>query len=198
MLVEHLISSPELSAIISEMPYMFSSKRADLVTLDENNVTSVYEIKSGVDTTNRLNYQSESYKRYYDFCYVVCERINLNQIRTLIPSKFGILCVEDGKIVKIRKASQYRALDKIALLSTMSISELRGLVSIKDRKSKFELCQVAASELSLDRIKAISRESLLKKNEKQMKLLRMDVSQKITADDLHTITKRPPSAITSS
>lgn len=194
-LVEFLLESGNSDAILSsEFRFNFGSRRADLISLHEKIATS-YEIKGTSDNTSRLDYQILSYKNYFDYCYVVCEKENLKSIRNILPRSIGIIVVYDDFCKPVRKPIQNKKHSKIMLASTLSVEELKYLTKSKGKLSKYELCLILSSQKSLVFIRDTSRKSLFNYSENRFRLFKSEVGNKISSDDILTITRMPSEKI---
>ncbi|MFM4984941.1 sce7726 family protein [Aeromonas veronii] len=191
ILVEKFIKLNREIIIGAEVPFQYGERRADLITLDGYIATS-YEIKSAGDNTSRLSYQLDSYKSFFDFCFIVCEIVHLDAIRKLAPTSFGIIVVNENEIQFVRKSKQFKMHNKETLASYLPVNTLRKLTRGKNIKSKHELCSFISKNYSKDFIYRLSREALHDRYSINSALLRSDSNGLVTDDDIFTITKRPP------
>lgn len=77
--------------------------KADLVMF--NGTSTVYEIKTELDTLNRLENQLDSYLKCFDLVYVVTYEENIKKIKTIIPEKVGIIILSKNHTLRtIKKA----------------------------------------------------------------------------------------------
>ncbi|PMR72397.1 sce7726 family protein [Billgrantia endophytica] len=176
--------------IAAEFPFQFGERRADIALLESEKLIA-FEIKGAQDNTDRLSYQIKSYKKYFDFCYVICEPENLKDVRKNTPHEIGICVAKEKCIVKVRKSKLFKKLDKFLLTSTLSTSTLRKLSS-KKLRSNVEMCEHVSKTLKLDEIKKISRREFESKYQLATNLFKMEASKSINPDDLVTITKAAP------
>ncbi|NVF14299.1 sce7726 family protein [Vreelandella maris] len=177
-----------------EFPFQFGERRADLALLNEMELTS-YEIKSATDRTARLSYQLDSYKSYFDYCYVVCEETNLKEVRTNTPRSIGILIVSNKEIKHIRKSNKFKNHNKESLCSTLPISFLRKNAFLKKIKSKHELCKHISSIYSIETIRKWSRLNFKERYEIASKLVKIEKGDIINKDDIFTLTKKSPTKL---
>lgn len=190
-LVEFLLSLENRSLILSsEFRFSFGSRRADIVSLEEN-IASSYEIKSASDNTSRLGYQILSYRDYFDYCYVVCVDDNLQSIRAQLPRSIGIIVVSDSITKIVRKPTLNRKHNKIMLASTLPVKELKALINSKPNSSKYDLCLSLALENDLESIRKLSRQHLMKYSHERFRIFKTEIGEKITPDDILTITRMP-------
>ncbi|HCB2440337.1 TPA: sce7726 family protein, partial [Escherichia coli] len=88
-IVEFLLNSePADTYLAAEVRFSFGSRRADIVSISSD-IATVYEIKSEKDSVERLVYQIDSYKEYFDYCYIVCVNQNLDAVRKKISTNVG-------------------------------------------------------------------------------------------------------------
>ncbi|MFM2476388.1 sce7726 family protein [Celerinatantimonas sp. MCCC 1A17872] len=190
-LVEYLLQIDSKLSLGAEVPFQFGSRRADIISLS-GDIATAFEIKGAEDTVMRLDYQINSYKNYFDYCFVVCEDSNLNQVRKAIGKEIGIIVITEKSVKEIRKSARFKRLNKISLASTLAISDLRKIIKDNRIRAKHDLCEKLANNYSLNEIKKISRESLLYRYKKVSELLKIDKGEKLNPDDILIITRMPP------
>lgn len=83
--------SLKTSTLISEL--RVNSSKADIVIL--NGTSSVYEIKTELDTLNRLPSQMNDYKKMFDKIYVVTNEKFFEKLNNSLESEIGIICLSD-------------------------------------------------------------------------------------------------------
>ncbi len=191
-LVAHLLKADPDVVLGSEFRFAYGARRADLISM-AGELATVYEIKSARDKVARLNYQLESYKSFFDFCFVVCEESNLSVIRGNVDASVGIVVVSDSEVRYVRQAKQYKRLDREALSSILSTAELKILTGQPDIRTKHELCQYAANYCKLKDIYNLSRKKLRLKYLPSTRLLKGEVVSLVHPDDVQTITRVAPS-----
>ncbi|GHW65605.1 putative protein cII [Vibrio cholerae] len=157
-----------------------------------DDVATAFEIKGSGDSVERLKYQVESYKEYFDYCYVVCEEDNLSQIRKNVGREIGLIIVTNNNVLVIRKSQHFKRQNKESLASTLSFKTLRDLSPNKSIRAKHELGQVLASNNTLEFIRKKSRSELAEKYKISTNLLRKEFNSAINSDDIITITRTPP------
>jgi hypothetical protein len=72
----------------------------------------------------------DSYKEYFDYCYIVCVNQNLDAVRKKISTNVGIIVVDDISVKRIRK-SVLPGKKKLCLASTIPVNELKKIVMNK-------------------------------------------------------------------
>jgi hypothetical protein len=191
LLVEYLLKQCEDLIIASEVPFFYGTRRADIVSISQYLATA-FEIKGAGDSTDRLEYQISSYKSYFDFCYVVCEKSNINQIRNKIPREIGLIIATEEGIIPIRKSKQFKQHDKQSLMSALPVDNLRKITGNRKLRSKHELCEYAANQFPLAKIRTLSRNYLESRYYLNSNILKNEIEEKLNSDDILTITRMPP------
>ncbi|EGR2426834.1 sce7726 family protein [Vibrio cholerae] len=191
ILVRKLLKDSDEIIIGSEVPFRYGSRRADIMSIHDD-VATAFEIKGSGDSVERLKYQVESYKEYFDYCYVVCEEDNLSQIRKNVGREIGLIIVTNNNVLVIRKSQHFKRQNKESLASTLSFKTLRDLSPNKSIRAKHELGQVLASNNTLEFIRKKSRSELAEKYKISTNLLRKEFNSAINSDDIITITRTPP------
>ena len=194
-LVEHLLkcSSHYDQVINSEYSFQFGSRRADIVSIN-GEIATVFEIKSERDNTEKLKAQIENYKKYFDYCYIVCEESNLKNIKEKTPINIGIIVIGND-INYVRNARKIKRLNKISLTSTLSTKTLNNITS-KSCYDKFSLCQQVSKEKSCEFLKIVSREEMRNKIYSTYVQFIDDIGSIITADDIYQLSRAPAKNIT--
>jgi len=194
-IVEFLLNSePADTYLAAEVRFSFGSRRADIVSISSD-IATVYEIKSEKDSVERLVYQIDSYKEYFDYCYIVCVNQNLDAVRKKISTNVGIIVVDDINVKRIRKAKRIARQEKLCLASTIPVNELKKIVMNKKGLSKYELCISLANEKKLAEIKSLSRKFLLNNIMKNFDIFHDEIGDILSPDDILTITRMPPGRI---
>jgi hypothetical protein len=74
---------------------------ADIVIL--NDTSSVYEIKTELDSLEKLKYQLDSYKKVFDKIYIVTHERNLDKIQSNIDDYIGLIILSNKTKIEILK-----------------------------------------------------------------------------------------------
>lgn len=194
LLISYLLENTPDLILGSEVPFLFGSRRADIISIQDE-IAIVYEIKSAKDSLEKLVYQIEGYKSYFDYCFIVCEEANLNQIRKTIKKDVGIVLVDNhSKIEFIRKSKRFKLHDKISLASTIPRDILKKMIDNNTIRTKIKLCQAVSEKYPLQFIRNSSRKHLLQSYHSRTQLLKSELGKQITADDIITITRAIPNS----
>lgn len=104
---------------------------ADMVMF--NGESKAFEIKTEYDTPRRLDKQMETYKRFFDKCYIVIPESKLEEYNNIIESTIGIIIMSryKGRIVlkNVRAAHQNEYFESDALMSCLRTDEYKNIVS---------------------------------------------------------------------
>lgn len=77
--------------------------KADVVIM--NGTSTVYEIKTELDTFDRLTKQLAAYKLVFDKIYVITHHSKLNALLSIVKIDIGVMVLnEEGEIQKVREA----------------------------------------------------------------------------------------------
>ena len=189
-LVEHLLKcSPSYDQVInSEYSFQFGSRRADIVSIC-GDIATVFEIKSERDNTEKLVDQIEDYKKYFDYCYIVCEKSNLKSIRDKAPQNIGIIAIDENAHY-VRQAKRIKRLNKLSLTSTLSTKTLNK-ISSEPFGDKFSACQQAAKENTSKFLRITSRNEMRNSVYSTYSQFLEDIGDVITADDIYQLSRAP-------
>ena len=180
--------------LASEVPFLFGSRKADIVKITKDELT-VYEIKSVNDSTLRLKDQIKDYQTFFEKCYVVCETGNLLKIRKTIPKSVGIILISKNKITQTRKSKARRKLNKLALASVFPNSYLKKLISRNNKKTQVELAKNLTHTFTLQQLKLLVKDFLWKKYSHGFLVLKSEYRGAPTDDDIYIISKNFPTSL---
>ena len=106
-----LIQNGKISSCsaLTELPV--ADSKTDMIFIDENDVGTVYEIKTELDTLNRLESQVHDYYKAFPYIYVVTSSSHLHQLEQVLEeTNVGIIeLTNDNKFV-YRKEATYNTL----------------------------------------------------------------------------------------
>jgi len=188
ILIDYILAEKSCDLILgSEFRFDFGARRADIVAINSD-MAIAYEIKTANDSVSRLSWQLRGYKKYFDYCYVVCESENLSLIRKHILSGVGIMLIKEGEIKKIKESNRFKKHDKVMLSSTLSMDELRRETDAKQR-AKHELCFTLSKIKKTDDIRKLSRESAIKKMKESFETFIREKGETLNRDDITTLNR---------
>lgn len=102
-----LIQNGKISSCstLTELPV--ADSKTDMIFVDENDVGTVYEIKTELDTLNRLESQIHDYYKAFPYIYVVTSSNHLHQLeQALEETSVGIIeLTDDREFVYQKKAA---------------------------------------------------------------------------------------------
>lgn len=99
------------------------SSRTDFLVI--NGDTKSFEVKSRVDTLNRLNKQVQDYGDVFEFNTVVIDKIHLPKVIKMIPEYYGIWYFEGSQKILYRIAEYSPNINAREQLSLFNRKELR-------------------------------------------------------------------------
>lgn len=105
-----LIQNGKISSCsaLTELPV--ADSKTDMIFIDENDVGIVYEIKTELDTLNRLESQIQDYYKAFPYIYVVTSSNHLHQLeQALEGANVGIIELTDDDRFVYRKEAVYDA-----------------------------------------------------------------------------------------
>lgn len=91
-----------------------------------------FEIKSDTDNYERLSRQVKEYEQFFEENYVVVGESHVKSIESKVPSEWGILAVNELKIVKVRDAEKNKKVDRARQLSILWKLELKNILIKND------------------------------------------------------------------
>lgn len=134
------------AVLINELPISNFNRRVDLVVA--NGKLHAFEIKSDVDTTQRLIGQIQTYLEYFDKVSLVCSKKFVEFAKSNLPSEVEIIQL-DFKAGAVKTTIKQRGKTKLIsevekYLSFMTKKELLGLI-----KSQNLACNVGETRADL-------------------------------------------------
>lgn len=154
--------------IINELGICDGSARVDIALA--NGKLCGYEIKSDMDTLERLSGQIEEYNKTFDKITIVVGNKFKDKIESYVPEFWGIEVAYRNKfgnisIKRLRSARLNKNIESRALLELLWKEELKELLSIHgvkgiSNKNKRKLRDIAIETIPLKEIKNFTRETL--------------------------------------
>jgi hypothetical protein len=99
------------------------TSRTDFLVI--NGDTKSFEVKSKIDTLNRLNKQVQDYGDVFEFNTVVVDRVHLSKVIEIIPDYYGIWYYEASRKVVYRTAKYSPHINAREQLSLFNKQELK-------------------------------------------------------------------------
>lgn len=114
--------------IINELGLDFGASRIDVAVV--NGIMHGYEIKSDLDTLERLPRQMRYYNRAFERMTIVVSRKYLNDIKDMVPNWWGIktISLDQSRLINIRKGRKVSYQDPDLIINLLWKKELEGLV----------------------------------------------------------------------
>lgn len=138
--------------IINELGMDFGASRVDVAVV--NGIIHGYEIKSDVDTLDRLPRQINYYNQLFERMTIVSSRKFYQQVALLVPKWWGIKIIShDGsRLIEKRKGRLNKIQDKDILLKLLWKQELENFVDVlgypkrMKRLKKHQLLEIFSKE----------------------------------------------------
>ena len=123
-----LLGRHSINSSILFTEFRVETSKADVVIF--NGTTHVYEIKTELDTTERLENQIANYKKVFEYVHVVTVQSKVKTIEKLVDEDVGILVLTEQYTLKtIRKAnSNLENLDKASLFNLLRKNEYLKII----------------------------------------------------------------------
>lgn len=111
------------------------SSRTDFLVI--NGDTKSFEVKSKIDTLNRLKKQVDDYGDVFEYNTVVIDKIHLINVLKLIPDYYGIWYYEKQKKIIYREAKYSPHINPFIQLSLLNKKELEKTFGLSDKQTIF-------------------------------------------------------------
>lgn len=149
----------ENTRIIHELGLDNGSSRIDVAVVNE--ILHGYEIKSDLDTLERLPRQIKYYNLVFERMTMIVSRKYLNEVKEIIPQWWGIKVMSHDKtrLISVRKGRKVNQQDSLILLKLLWKKDLNMFIdylnfdkSLKKLRKK-DLLQFFLQEVSKEKIK---------------------------------------------
>lgn len=129
-------------SLIGAFEMNVNNSRLDFLTI--NGVTTGYEIKSSLDTLQKLSKQSADYLKAFEYNNIVIDERHLKNAKQIVPEHYGIITIHRGrkKIVQVGGYNhgidaefQLRQLTKKEIISAFSTPEVSYILRELDQVS---------------------------------------------------------------
>lgn len=167
------------SKVVEELNLWATGSRIDIAVI--NGHFHGYEIKSAVDTLQRLPHQIDGYSKVFDYLSVVIESKHYGKVYDLLPKWVGIyVCsgkVENAILNEIRKPRLNDAINGFYIAKLLWRDELISVLTENEiifRKSdrNWLLCETIAANIEISLLSSQVREKLkLRKNWKPLQYI---------------------------
>lgn len=152
--------------IINELGIDFGASRVDIAVV--NGMIHGYEIKSDVDTLERLPRQIWYYNKLFERMTIVSSRKYYDQILTLVPKWWGIKVIsKDGtRLIQKRKGRKKNNQEKDILLKLLWKKELEEFIDVLGLPKKLkklrknQLLEIYSKEADIEAIRMYTYEVL--------------------------------------
>lgn len=165
-----LARAPSTAEAIYEFWVPRSHERADVAVIDGG--IDGFEIKTERDTLKRLPRQAEAYTRIFDRCHVVLAHRHLDKAMEMLPAWWGVLVIgidSEPSFTLVREAGTNNGVDPEILVRLLWRDEVHAALCHLGAPpevgvGRSRMWNQLLALLDLDSLKAIVRESLLRRD----------------------------------
>lgn len=108
--------------LIAAFEMNVNNSRLDFLTI--NGVTTGYEIKSSLDTLQKLSKQSADYLKAFEYNNIIIDECHLQNSRQIVPEHYGIITIHRGRKKTIQTGSYNHGIDAEFQLKLLTKKEL--------------------------------------------------------------------------
>ncbi|MFC4163433.1 sce7726 family protein [Epilithonimonas zeae] len=169
-----ILKKHNLKNCVTIPEFIVGKSKADLAVF--NGASTVYEIKSEIDTTERLASQLLDYSSYFEFINVVISERHLKKIRHIAGENIGILVLDETNKINIFKesVSNLQNISHKSLFYSLRkneyldiIAEVYGCIPIMPNTMIFEYCFDLFKQIELEKAQSLALAALKKRILKQ-------------------------------
>lgn len=103
VLKDIILKNHRIKDCVTIPEFNVGKSKADLAVF--NGTSTVYEIKSDIDSTDRLKSQMSDYENFFEFLNVVISHKHLRKVKKIVPYSAGIYILDDNcKIILEKEA----------------------------------------------------------------------------------------------
>lgn len=165
-----------------------NDSRVDLCRVNGKSIA--YEIKTELDTMNRLEKQVEDYSKIFEYVYIVTPYSSWDKIMGIIPSYCGALLYtfSEGECCfkEKRKAKKSPNLDSLAQLKNVSSEDLKFMLAElrvnKIPNTRREREDMLVNKCTSNRLNRIFKEALRNKFGKQWRFIQANFDEILPID----------------
>lgn len=128
-----LANSFDSESYVAAFEVRVNESRADFLAI--NGVSNCFELKSKIDTTNRLEKQAGSYNSVFEYNTIVIDEGHLKKVMALLPEHYGIWIFCNHQFSIARKALLNVSIDpekQLTMLTKKELSRSFKLTSIRE------------------------------------------------------------------
>lgn len=158
LLNSYVLNNYSLEDTILLNEFKIGKSKADAVLV--NGTNKVFEIKTELDSPERLSTQLADYYKVFNQVYLVVHHTLVNKYASLVDEKVGLMTFNDNMITTFREAiSDDAAIDRTAMMKTLRkneylrlISRLNGAMPVVPPVSLFKACLSILSLYAVDEV----------------------------------------------
>jgi hypothetical protein len=119
--------------VVAAFEMNVNNSRLDFLTI--NGVTTGYEIKSSLDTLQKLSKQSADYLKAFEHNNIVIDERHLQNARQIVPEHYGIITIYRGRKKTVQPGTYNNSIDaefQLTLLTKKELSSFFGKRQLSD------------------------------------------------------------------
>lgn len=192
ILADHLLQNAPANSILAvEVPFCYGFRRADMLYLEQEKAHG-FEIKSDLDSLDKLEDQVRDYRNTFSYSWLVVTARHLPKARKKVSSSIGIIMIQkDGTIHIVRHARENKRLSKNNLVFLLEKSHLVNLLkdaNVFPKQKVIEigkLREIGEAKLTTKQLVKASYDALFSKYKKTYELFSFDRGMRTTHDDIY-------------
>lgn len=189
VIIDYLIENYDVELLACEVPYLYGYRRADLLSII-NNETVAFEIKSELDSLNKLEGQLNDYIDVFNKVYVVLANKFKNKFEiSKLPQTVGVIFIDNNLHINIyRNAKTRKILNKEKLIYLFNKNEMNTYNNIDKNLSLNKTRLKFLKNNTIHTIIEYSKITLRNKYAKQYKKFILEKGNYTIEDDLLLLT----------
>ena len=192
ILADHLLQTISANSILAvEVPFCYGFRRADMLFLEQEK-THAFEIKSDLDSLDKLEDQIQDYRNTFSYSWLVTTAKHLPKARKKVSSSIGIIMIqENGGVQIVRYARENKRLSKNNLVFLLEKNHLVNLLKEANAFPKQKVIEIGKlrelgeARLTTKQLVQASYDALLSRYKKAYELFSFDRGMRTTHDDIY-------------
>ena len=181
--IDYLVANNEEIVLGNEIMYGTKRKKVDLLMLNDALLTAI-EIKSSVDSLERLEEQVIEYSKIFNYTIVCCTNKHFSKIHKTIPKGIGLMLFSNDTIELKRKPVLRKKLEKDEILYSIPSYFLRHKLDNKSQYINSDEIRRILSTLSVNRLQAMLYSYYSSKLYDNYKMFQKEIGEQTHIDDI--------------
>lgn len=186
LLIELLQTEQPDVEFVSEYPFCFLRRRADLL-LVEPECTHAIEIKSDVDNVYTLSEQLLDYRKCFNKVSVLISSKH-KHVLTELDKNIGVFILENDVVKRYRQARMMKRLDKRIALDLLPTSTLQSLAG--EKTPRVQSISKLSETLTYDTVNQLAYKAVKTKVSPVFSLFKLEKGSVLSKHDLSVLAMR--------